>query len=84
MSKKPIRIPAEKYQNLSGNSVVLQYKIVHDSVTVTYTDHSVYIYTNQSAGRLNVKKMKDLALAGKGLGTFIEANVKENFSRKIR
>jgi hypothetical protein len=28
--------------------------------------------------------MKDLALAGKGLGTFIGANVKDRFSRKVR
>ncbi|MBI4350394.1 MAG: hypothetical protein HY550_03045 [Elusimicrobia bacterium] len=84
MAKKPLKVPAEKYQNLGGKSKVAYYKIVKDSVTVRFADHSVYIYSNQSAGRLNVNQMKALAIAGKGLGTFIDANLKEGFARKIR
>lgn len=84
MAKKPLKVPAEKYQNLGGKSDVVSYKIVKDSVTIRFADHSVYIYTNQSAGRLNVNQMKTLALAGKGLGTFISANLKEGYERKIR
>ena len=84
MAKKPLKVPAEKYQNLNGKSKVVSYKIVKDSVTIRFADHSVYIYSNQSAGRLNVNQMKTMAIAGKGLGTFIEANLKEGFERKIR
>lgn len=84
MAKKPLKVPAEKYQNLSGKSDVASYKIIKDSVTIRFADHSVYIYTNQSAGRLNVNQMKALAIAGKGLGTFIGANLKDKFERKIR
>lgn len=84
MAKKPLKVPAEKYQNLSGKSTVKAYKIVKDSVTIDFTSNEKYIYSNQSAGRLNVKKMKDLAIAGKGLGTFIDTNLKEGFARKIR
>lgn len=84
MAKKPLKVPAEKYLNLSGKSNVASYKIVKDSVTVGFTSHAVYIYSNQSAGRLNVNRMKTLAIAGKGLGTFIDANLKEGFARKIR
>ena len=74
----------ERYKNLSGNSSVAEYKIVKDSVTIRFATHSVYIYSNQSAGMDNVSKMKALAVAGKGLGTFITANVKDGFARKIR
>ena len=84
MAKKPLKVPAEKYQNLSGKSTVVSYKILKDSVTVVFTSHRKYIYSNQSAGRLNVKQMKDLAIAGKGLGTFIDTNLKEGYARKIR
>ncbi len=84
MAKKPLKVPSEKYQNLSGNSTVASYKIVKDSVTIDFTSHEKYIYSNQSAGRLNVKQMKDLAIAGKGLGTFIDKNLKEGYARKIR
>lgn len=84
MAKKPIKVPAEKYLNLSGNSTVASYKIVKDAVTIGFTSHGKYIYSNQSAGRLNINQMKALAIAGKGLGTFIEANLKEGYARKIR
>jgi len=84
MAKKPLKVPAEKYLNLSGKSEVKSYKILKDSVTIVFASNGKYIYSNQSAGRLNVKKMKDLAIAGKGLGTFIDTNLKESFARKIR
>jgi len=84
MAKKPIKVPAEKYLNLSGKSTVTSYKILKDSVTIVFTSHKKYIYSNQSAGRLNVNQMKALAITGKGLGTFIEANLKDGYARKIR
>ena len=73
-----------RYKNVNGKSDVARYAIAKDSITVRFTCHSVYRYSNQSAGPENVGKMKSLALAGKGLGTFIDANVKELYSRKVR
>jgi len=84
MAKKPVKIATEKYQNLSGNSTVATYKMEKDSVTIGFASHSKYIYSNQSAGMANISQMKVLALAGKGLGTFIETKLKEGFARKIR
>ena len=84
MAKKPLKVPVEKYQNLSGKSTVVSYKIVKDSVTIVFTSHEKYIYSNQSAGRLNINQMKALAIAGKGLGTFIDTNLKEGYARKTR
>ena len=73
-----------RYKNLSGDSKVARYEISKDSVTIAFTDSSVYRYTNQTADPENISKMKTLAHAGKGLGTFIEANLKDRFLRKIR
>lgn len=73
-----------RYKNLSGDSKVARYEIRQDAVTIRFTDHTVYRYTNQSADPENISKMKTLALAGKGLGTFISANLKDRFLRKIR
>lgn len=73
-----------KYKNLGGKSTVAMYDIAKDGVTIRFTDHSVYIYSNQSAGPENVKKLKTLSVAGKGLGTFIEASLKDKFARKVR
>jgi hypothetical protein len=72
------------YKNLSGKSKVVRYAMAKDSVRVRFADCSVYIYTNQSADPANISKMKELAVAGKGLGTFIDANLKDRFARKIR
>ena len=74
----------ERYKNLGGKSKVVKYAIAKDSMRIRFADCSVYIYTNQSADPGNISKMKALAVAGKGLGTFIEANLKERFARKIR
>ena len=74
----------KKYKNLSGKSNVALYEVAKDSITIRFTTCSVYIYTNQSAGSSNISQMKSLALAGKGLSTFIDTNVKERFARKIR
>jgi hypothetical protein len=73
-----------RYKNLGGKSTIAMYEIEKDAVNIRFTDSSSYRYTNQSAGRENIAKMKSLALAGKGLGTFVEANVKDLFIRKIR
>ncbi len=74
----------KRYKNLGGKSTVAAYEIEKDSMMIRFTDSSVYRYTNQTASPENIAKMKSLAQAGKGLGTFIEANVKERFLRKIR
>lgn len=74
----------KRYKNLSGDSKVARYEIEKDAMTIRFADCSVYRYTNQSADPGNISKMKSLALAGKGLGAFIDANVKDRFSRKIR
>ena len=74
----------ERYKNLSGDSKVVRYQIAKDAMTIRFADCSVYIYTNQSADPDNISKMKSLAIAGKGLGTFIDTNLKERFARKIK
>jgi hypothetical protein len=74
----------KKYKNVSGKSTVTMFELAKDVVTVRFTSQEVYRYSNQSAGSENISKMKTLALAGKGLGTFIENNVKEKFARKVR
>ncbi len=73
-----------RYKNLNGDSKVVKYEIAKDGVIIKFADFSVYRYTNQSAGPDNISKMKSLAISGKGLGTFIDANVKDRFLKKIR
>jgi hypothetical protein len=74
----------KRYKNAGGKSTVAHYELEKDAVNIKFTNNSSYRYTNQSAGSENIAKMKTLALAGKGLGTFITATVKDRFERKIR
>lgn len=72
------------YKNKSGDSKVARFQLLKGAVTVVFTDRSAYRYTNQSATPGNIQKMKELAVAGKGLGTFISTHLKDRFSRKVR
>ena len=74
----------EKYKNLSGNSNVKAYQIGNDSITIRFKDGSVYLYTYLSAGRSNVGEMKNLAIAGKGLDSYIKRHVKKSYAEKLK
>ena len=82
IAKKPKRVL--RYKNLSGDSKVVRYERAKDAIIIHFKDCSTYRYTNQTADPANIKKMKELAAAGKGLGTFIDKNMKDRFSHKIR
>ncbi len=73
----------EIYANLSGDSGVSAYQIGSDSIWVEFTSGSLYEYTYSSAGAGNIETMKSLAIAGCGLCSFIQRNVRENYARKI-
>lgn len=53
------------------NSGVTGYKIGTDFIVVQFRDKTKYLYSYKSAGKIIVELMKRLALANKGLSTFI-------------
>ncbi len=59
------------YKNTSGQSNVTAYQIYGDGIKVEFADGSICLYLNEKTGRETVDKMKLLAQAGEGLGTFI-------------
>ena len=73
-----------KYKNLGGKSTVAAYELAKDYITVRFTTSAVLRFSNQITGAGNVRQMKSLAVAGKGLGTFITSKVENQFARKIR
>jgi hypothetical protein len=74
----------EPYANLGGDSGVVAYEIGSDSITVQFSDGGVYLYNYQRTGRGNVEHMKQIAVAGIGLSSFINAHVRKAYARKIR
>jgi len=73
----------QRYRNLNGNSGVLAYEIEEDSIKVKFSGGDVYLYTVASTGRDNIEAMKALAVAGRGLSTFISRYVREEYASKL-
>lgn len=62
----------EHYRNVNRNSNVSTYEIGQDYIAVKfYKTERIYRYSYTKAGRENVEYMKQLALAGHGLNSFI-------------
>jgi hypothetical protein len=74
--------PMENYKNLHGTSNVEQFECSQDFIKVMFRDHSVYVYTNASAGTGIVEHMKTLAKQGYGLNSFIQREVRKKYSHK--
>ncbi len=72
----------ETDRNIAGSSGVTAYEIGPDYITVQFSDGGTYRYTYASAGTENVERMKGLATAGQGLGTFLNTTVSKLYERK--
>ena len=72
----------QHYQNIGGDSGVSAYEIGPDSITVQFKDGWFYLYTYASAGSGAIETMKQLAVKGVGLNSYISTTVKKGFARK--
>lgn len=72
------------YINRNGNSGVRAYEIGDNFIIVHFSNLAVYEYNYQVTGIENVEQMKQLAINGEGLNSFINRNVKLKYSRKLR
>lgn len=70
------------YKNLGGDSNIRAYKIDTESISVEFNDKSIYHYTCESVGSSNIVEMHRLALLGQGLNSFINKNVRKNYTHK--
>jgi hypothetical protein len=61
----------QRYRNLSGNSGVVEFKIQPGFVIVRFDRGDLYVYMSERVGGHHVEEMKRLAVAGKGLSTYI-------------
>lgn len=67
----------ERYRNLGGNSGVYAYEIGNAYIKVQFSDLSVYTYSYYGkAGKNHVDNMKQLAIQGEGLNSYINTKVK--------
>lgn len=71
----------ERYSNRSKQSGVMAYTLGKDFIVIRFADGGTYTYTYAQPGRRHVENMKKLARAGKGLATYINKYVRENFAK---
>jgi len=73
----------QRYANLSGKSGIIAYRIGSGTITVEFAGGIRYLYTVGSAGAANIDRMHELAVAGRGLSTFISQHVHDRYARKL-
>ena len=74
----------EQYKkNESGLSGVEFYEIENNDIIVQFVDGSIYRFTYESAGQENIEKMKQLAISGVGLTTYINQYVRDRYEKKL-
>jgi hypothetical protein len=74
----------KRYRNLSGVSGVVAYEALDDEITVKFRNGDFYLYNHAEPGWQEVEDMKRLAVAGRGLSTYIAQRVKGRYARKWR
>jgi hypothetical protein len=72
-----------RYHNVGGNSGVRSYAIGPSFIRVWFEDGGGYEYDDRRPGRAHVEAMKRLAEEGRGLATYINQHVRENYARKL-
>ncbi len=72
----------ERYLNLGGNSSVIAYENGGDFIIVQFGDGKFYLYNYESAGVEDVEQAKILALAGRGLNSYINRYMKKKYAKE--
>lgn len=76
-----------KYLNKEGHSNIFAYEMGADYIKVYFRGgykYNTYTYSYKSAGEENIEKMKDLALEGQGLHSYINRYVRDKYEEDSR
>jgi hypothetical protein len=71
------------YRNRNGNSGVAAYALLDDGLIVRFADGTTYRYGPERPGRHHVGQMKSLAMAGRGLATYINRYVRDKYEELL-
>jgi hypothetical protein len=71
-----------RYQNLDGDSGVEAYELGTDFIDVQFRNGVTYRYDHTAPGDLHVRRMKQLAIDGRGLSSYISRHVRDAYARK--
>jgi hypothetical protein len=73
----------KRYESRSGNAGVIAYDLLPDAIILQFQDDTKYLYTHKKPGKEHVAQMKLLAAEGKGLTTYVNQHVRENYEKKL-
>jgi len=73
----------QRYANKSGRSGIESYEIGRDFIIIEYKDGDRYLYNYEEPAKSDVQIMKELALEGIGLATYISRHVGKRYAAKL-
>ena len=74
----------QRYKSNNRDTGVSAYLPGKDYIDIQFRDGRTYRYSYKKPGNVAVNKMKRLAAEGKGLTTYINKYVRENYERKLK
>lgn len=72
----------KKYRDISGKSGVTAWDAGADFIRVRFHGPEIYTYNYIKPGEEVVERMKELAVQGRGLSTYISQHVRNNYFDK--
>lgn len=73
-----------RYANRSGDSGVEAFAVLPDALLVEFRGGALYRYGRRRPGPAKLGRMKALALAGRGLSTYISQHVGTDYEARLR
>lgn len=73
----------QRYANLGGDSGVIGFEIHGEAIDVFFRSGGGYRYSARRPGLAHVREMQGRARAGRGLATYINQHVRENYERRL-
>ena len=71
------------YSNFGRRPGVRYFALGPSFIRIWFKDGDGYEYNYAAPGRADVQEMKRLAEAGRGLATYVNRHVRENYARKL-
>jgi hypothetical protein len=78
----PVSEPLQPYQT-TRSSGIQSFKTGKGFIIIQFSDGTKYLYNYDKPGRRHVEKMKAIAKEGKGLSTYINKYVRNNYALKL-
>ena len=76
-------MPMQRYRNRNGSSGVIAFELGEELIDVKFVGGDIYRYSTRRPGARDLAHMKELALRGEGLSTFISRHIRTRFDSKL-